>query len=378
MLIMDYWVISSISVFVIALSLTGIIIPQILLIAFRRKLFDEPDPRKIHKGTIPRLGGMAFMPSIFFAIACICGISMLFYEGTFSNELYKHTVNISFASCSLMLMFLVGLADDLIGVKYRAKFVVQIVAALFLVGASLSIDNLWGFLWIDELWAPLGWGLTILVAVYITNAINLIDGIDGLASGLSAVACLYYGIVFFTAQEYFYAFVAFATLGTLVPFFYYNVFGDPSKQEKIFMGDTGALTIGIIMTILSIRICHEGVGSSIGVNPLVVAFTPLIVPCFDVLRVYLHRIRYHRNPFLPDKCHIHHKLLALGVPKTWAMIFIVVSSIIFTMTNLLISKYIHVTILVAIDVAGYAGINILLTYYIHKRQRKLNNNEYYA
>ncbi len=373
---MNYWIVSSISVFVISLSLTGIIIPQILLIAFRRKLFDEPDPRKIHHGAIPRLGGMAFMPSIFFAIACISGIGMLFYDNEMSALLFRHTKEISFASCSLMLMFLVGLADDLIGVRYRAKFVVQIVAGLFLVVASLSIDNLWGFLLIDKMWAPLGWLLTVLVAVYITNAINLIDGIDGLASGLSAVACLYYGIVLFMAGDYFYGFVAFATLGTLVPFYYYNVFGHEEKQEKIFMGDTGALTIGLLMTILSIHICHNGIGLEQDMNPLVVAFTPLIVPCFDVLRVYLHRLRMHRNPFLPDKCHIHHKLLALGLRKTKAMVLIVVSSVLFTMINLGLSKILSVTWLVLLDVVGYALINILLTHFIRKREQLKSNKLY--
>lgn len=373
---MNYWIVSSISVFVISLSLTGIIIPQILLIAFRRNLFDEPDPRKIHHGAIPRLGGMAFMPSIFFAIACISGIGMLFYDNEMSALLFRHTKEISFASCSLMLMFLVGLADDLIGVRYRAKFVVQIVAGLFLVVASLSIDNLWGFLLIDKMWAPLGWLLTVLVAVYITNAINLIDGIDGLASGLSAVACLYYGIVLFMAGDYFYGFVAFATLGTLVPFYYYNVFGHEEKQEKIFMGDTGALTIGLLMTILSIHICHNGIGLECDMNPLVVAFTPLIVPCFDVLRVYLHRLRMHRNPFLPDKCHIHHKLLALGLRKTKAMVLIVVSSVLFTMINLGLSKFFGVTWLVVLDVVGYALINILLTHLIRKREQLKSSKLY--
>ena len=373
---MDYWIVSSISVFVISLSLTGIIIPQILLIAFRRKLFDEPDPRKIHHGAIPRLGGMAFMPSIFFSIACISGIGMLFYDQEMSALLFRHTKEISFASCSLMLMFLVGLADDLIGVRYRAKFVVQLVAGIFLVVASLSIDNLWGFLLINKMWAPLGWLLTILVAVYITNAINLIDGIDGLASGLSAVACLYYGTVLFMAGDYFYCFVAFATFGTLVPFYYYNVFGHEEKQEKIFMGDTGALTIGLLMTILSIHICHDGIGLANNMNPLVVAFTPLIVPCFDVLRVYLHRLRRHRNPFLPDKCHIHHKLLALGLRKTKAMVLIVVSSVLFTIINLGLSKFLGVTWLVSLDVVGYALINILLTKLIRKKEQHKSNKLY--
>ena len=112
-------------------------------------------------------------------------------------------------------------------------------------------------------------------------------------------------------------------------------------------------------------------------NPLVMAFTPLIIPCFDVLRVYLHRIRNHRNPFLPDRCHIHHKLLALGVPKTWAMLFIVFSAIMFTLVNILVSKYVSVTLLVVLDVVSYTAINILLTRLIRKRESKLNSCKLY-
>ena len=111
-------------------------------------------------------------------------------------------------------------------------------------------------------------------------------------------------------------------------------------------------------------------------NPLVVAFTPLIVPCFDVLRVYLHRLRMHRNPFLPDKCHIHHKLLALGLRKTKAMVLIVVSSVLFTMINLGLSKFLGVTWLVLLDVVGYALINILLTHFIRKREQLKSNKLY--
>lgn len=372
-----YWVISSVSVFVMSLSLTGIIIPQILLIAFRRKLFDEPDPRKTHQGAIPRLGGMAFMPSMYFAIACVMGLIWTFYQDEMSLEIVQQTKELSFASCASMLMYLIGMADDLIGVKYRAKFVVQIISGVFIVIASLSINNLWGFMGFFELWNPIGWALTVLVVVYITNAINLIDGIDGLASGLGAVACLYYGLVLFAEEQYIYSLIAFSVLGTLVPFYYYNVFGDSNKQEKIFMGDTGALTIGLVMAVLSMRICHEGLGLKYGINPLVMAFTPLIIPCFDVLRVYLHRIRNHRNPFLPDRCHIHHKLLALGVPKTWAMVFIVFSAIMFTLVNILVSKYVSVTLLVVLDVVSYTAINILLTRLIRKRESKLNSCKLY-
>jgi len=363
---------TSLAVFFISLALAGIIIPQILLIAFRKKLFDVPDKRKIHHGVVPRLGGIAFMPSIFFGIACVIGVSLSFHEGIVSEEFHSNEIQLAFASCALMLMFLVGLADDLIGVKYRAKFVFQIISALFLAIGGVAFYNLHGFMWLHHLPPVAAWTLTILVVVFITNSINLIDGIDGLASGLSAVALMFYGVVFYMIGQHVYAIISFATLGTLIPFFYYNVFGDPERQKKIFMGDTGALTIGIIISMLSIGMSSD---SSLleypDINPLVVAFSPLVLPCFDVIRVYLHRIRFHRNPFLPDKCHIHHKFLMLGMPQRRTMVLILMISICFVVVNLLLSPFMNVTFLVMIDLAIYGFGNILLTKVIHNYQKKL-------
>lgn len=368
---MDYWLIISISVFLISLILAGIIIPQILLIAFRKNLFDVPDERKIHKGVVPRLGGIAFMPSILFGIACILGVSLSFHDGIISDKFADYGMQLAFGSCALMLMFLVGMADDLIGVRYRAKFLIQIVSALFIVCGGFTLCNLHGFLGIYEMPEIFSWLLTILIVVYITNSINLIDGIDGLASGLSAVALMFYGIVFYMVDMYVYAIVSFATLGTLIPFFYYNVFGDPNRQKKIFMGDTGALTIGIIIAMLSIGLNKAPeINRYEDINPLVVAFSPLIIPCFDVLRVYLHRIRSHRNPFLPDKCHIHHKFLMLGIPQKMTMVMILMLSILFVFINLILSPLMNVTFLVIIDLAIYIVGNIILTNAIKRYQAR--------
>ena len=238
--------IECLAVFFISLLLAGIIIPQILLISFRKNLFDEIDERKIHQGRVPRLGGIAFMPSMIFSVACVTGVYCLLgiREGSMMSG---GAVPFSFGLCALMIMYLVGMADDLIGVRYSAKFVAQILAAGFLAMSGLTIDNLHGFCGIGQLPQWVAVPFTMLVVVFVTNAINLIDGIDGLASGLSSIAMLFYGWVMLCCGETPYAMVAFGLLGALIQFYYYNVFGNAKVGKKIFMGDTGALTTGIII-----------------------------------------------------------------------------------------------------------------------------------
>ena len=212
----------------------------------------------------------------------------------------------------------------------------------------------------------------MVVIVFIINAINLIDGIDGLASGLSAIALLFYGIAFYSVGEYLYAMIAASAMGTLIPFFYFNVFGDPAKRKKIFMGDTGALTIGVVLATMALKMNNlTPTIENIHANPLVLAFSPVIVPCLDVVRVYIHRILRHRNPFLPDKCHIHHKILATGLPQRVTMISILIVSACFIILNVLISPYMNVTILFILNLAIWTLSNMWLTYIIKRRQEKL-------
>lgn len=369
---MSSWTANVLSALIISIVLTGILIPQILLIAFRKQLFDVPDERKIHKGVVPRLGGIAFMPAIFLSIACITGVNYALFNGEVFLSLAHSVLPVSFGMCAVMMMYLVGMADDLIGVRYSAKFVVQIIAGVFIAASGLLIDNLHGFIGIHTLYTPVAWMLTILVVVFIVNAVNLIDGIDGLCSGLCGIALLFYGLVYLTSGDYTYSLIAFAGLGTLVPFFYYNVFGDARVGTKIFMGDTGALTTGISLCILSLRMCTLEQVGEISVNPIVLAFAPLIIPCFDVFRVYLHRLKRHANPFLPDKSHIHHKLLALGMKQRYAMITILLVSAVFIVSNALLSPYINVTWLVIIDIVVWVVVNMIITRAIRKREKRLN------
>lgn len=371
------WIYTDLAVFCVALLLTGIIIPQILLIAFRKNLFDEVDERKIHKGVVPRLGGIAFLPAIIFSICLVLSVNLSFGISDSSEVFAGHGLSIMYLLCAEMLMFLVGIADDLIGVRYKAKFVSQILAAIFVCASGAYIHNMEGVLWIEELPAWLGWCLSGFIVVYIVNAINLIDGIDGLASGLSGIALIFYGIVLAQAQEWVLSLVVWAQLGTLVPFFYYNVFGNPKKRKKIFMGDTGSLTVGMILSFIALNVTNiKTPDITTDYNQLVLAFSPLIIPAFDVVRVYFHRIRQHRNPFLPDKCHIHHKLLALGLNQGASLCAILLSAVLFMLVNVALSPYVSATWLLVGDVVLWLCGNILITRAIRKKEARTHTTLY--
>lgn len=368
-----FWAVNCVAVFTVCVLSAGVLIPQILLISFRRNLFDMPDERKIHQGAVPRLGGIAFKPVVFFSVALAIGVCQLLGYGDRLGEVMTESRSLAFGFCSIMVLYLIGMADDLIGIRYRAKFVVQIACGVMMIAAGMWIDDLHGLFLINDIPAWAGWPVTVLAVVFIINAINLIDGIDGLASGLCGVAMLFYGVIFLMANEHIYAVLAFATLGVLVPFFYYNVFGDARRGRKIFMGDTGSLTIGMMLCILSLKVCRSFPdGMTAGMpNVLVLAYSPLIIPCFDVVRVYLHRVRNGKNPFLPDRNHIHHKLLAAGMRQRTAMITIVSVSVLFTLCNILLSAYISVTLLLLADVLIWTVANIWLTRRIRHTDRKL-------
>lgn len=370
------WLLEGLAVFLVSLVLTGIIIPQILLIAFRKNLFDVLDERKIHKAAVPRLGGVAFMPSIIFSLCFVAAMEMMFNITPSASDPAcapdsSMALTMSFGICSIMLIYLVGMADDLVGVKYRAKFVAQILVGLMIAAGGARVDSLYGMLGIYELPTVISWGLTVFLVVFITNAINLIDGIDGLASGLSAIAMSFYAMAFMVLGLPMLADVAFAGLGALVPFFYYNVFGNPDKQKKIFMGDTGSLTIGLLLSFLSLALCRLPESSTVfGTNVLVAAFAPLAIPCLDVVRVFFHRVVRGHSPFLPDRVHIHHKILALGVPQRLAMISIVVCSGMLIGFNLWLGTLTGPFTVLAVDLALWVILNLDLTRAIRRCQAR--------
>lgn len=370
---MTTWIICCFLSTLLSVLFAGILIPQILLVSYRRKLFDMPDERKIHRGTVPRLGGIAFTPVILFSVSLLLGMSILMGNTDMENMMRINAQAISFGLCALLLMYLTGMSDDLIGVRYRAKFVVQIFCAVLLIGAGMYVNDLHGIIGLGHISPWFGIPLTILIVVYVVNAINLIDGIDGLASGLSSAAFIIYGTAFLMIGKPIFAMLSFACFGVLMQFFYYNVFGSAERKKKIFMGDTGSLTIGLLLAFLGLALLQWSPDKfpTFRTNPMILAVSPLIIPCFDVVRVFLHRVRRHGNPFLPDKTHIHHKMLAIGLNQHLAMVLIVVASITLSIANILLSRYIEVNLLLILDILLWTLANLWLTRHIRSRERRL-------
>lgn len=346
-------------IFLLSILLATVIIPRILFISYKKRLFDVPDSRKVHKTPIPRLGGLSFLPVILIALCSVTGIR--YYTNHPVDMLWASDLFIQylFLIVGLTLLYLVGVADDLVGVGYRYKFVIQILAALLFPLSGLWINDLGGLLGLHEIPAYIGMPLTVFLTVYITNAINLIDGIDGLASGLSSVALLVFGFLFMQKELWTYSMLAFATFGVLVPFFYYNVFGSAERARKIFMGDTGSLTLGYVLSFLAIKYSQYNPDvTPYTEGAFVIAFSTLIVPAFDVIRVVMVRVRSGKSPFEPDKNHIHHKFLAMGFTPRKAMITILLISCAFSAVNILLVPVVDNTVMLLADIAVWVGLNL--------------------
>lgn len=348
--------------FLVAVFMGWIITPQILLVAFRKRLFDSVGGRKTHSGIVPRLGGVVFVPVQCFLLV----LSMFFmYKLEITSYLQDPFIPFQFLllMIGLLILNMVGVIDDLIRINYRRKFVAQIVASSFLPLSGLWINDLYGLLGITTLSPWIGMPLTVFVAVFIINAVNLIDGIDGLCSGLVGMGALVFGFLFIYNAAWLHAVFAFITAGVLCPFFYYNVFGKSKGRQRIFMGDTGSLTLGLSMAFLAISYAmNNPLIKPFSEGAIVVSFATLIVPLFDVVRVV--RIRYfqHKPLFMPDQNHIHHKFLRVGMSHYVAMILILALALFFSFFNIVAVEYISNNIVIFIDIVLWIAFHLCLIY----------------
>ena len=348
-----------------------IIIPNILIISLRKRLFDEPDARKVHKRPVPRLGGVTFFPVIVFTLCTFTAIRIMAGFSPETDDPSQIVCEFLFLLGGLTLLYTVGIADDLVGVRYRKKFLVQILAATMFPLSGLYVNSFYGLFGIFQIPPGVGIPLTILLVVFITNAINLIDGIDGLASGLSMVALIIFGVLFIHFRYWSYALLAFVSVGVIIPFFSYNVFGNADRGRKIFMGDTGSLTLGFLLSFFVIK--YSMYDPSVRIlpmsSPVLVSFSVLMVPCLDVVRVVLRRARNHRALFMPDRSHIHHKFLAMGFSPRSAMITIQIMSACFCAFTMTAIHYINNTLVFLLDVAIWTALNMWFDKVIAKKEK---------
>ena len=352
-----------------------VIIPRILVISHKKRLYDVPDSRKVHTTPVPRLGGLSFFPVILMSMFLVIGFRLYFWDMGSSSLSFNMLYEYLFLFVGMTLLYLVGVYDDLVGVGYRYKFAVQIVSALLLVLSGNWFGSLGGLFGVYSVPAWVGIPVTVFIVVYITNAINLIDGIDGLASGLCSIALSVLSVIFFIRMQYVYALLAICTLGVLMPFWCYNVFGNANRGHKLFMGDAGSLTLGYVISFLIIHMSVTNEVSPTLSNPyMVIAFSTVLVPLLDVIRVVLHRLREHKNPFLPDKNHFHHKLLRTGMRVRMVMVCIIAISAFFILLNSSLAWRVDITYLFFLNLFCWSILHVGLNGLI-KRNRERKESE---
>lgn len=335
--------------------------------SYKKRLFDYADDRKVHKGAVPRLGGVVFTPCILLSIAAFYALSILLLGS--ESPAFALTYRMTLGIASLLLIYLEGISDDLLHVHYRVKFLVQFLCAILLALSGIWINNFYGLFGLWEVPAWFGMPFSVFLIVFVINAMNLIDGIDGLSSGIGIIALLFLGCLFVQSGSNASSLISFATVGVLITFFCYNVFGKVERGRKIFMGDCGSQTLGFLLALLVIRYSTLEPEKVMMENPLVASFSLIMIPCFDALRVMIGRMRRGVGPFLPDKTHIHHKLLALGMSQHVALLVILTLVLFFVILNLGLVKVLNVNIILVIDIVLWLLLQEWLTIEIARRKK---------
>lgn len=353
-------------VFLAAAAMSYVLLRVILHIAYKHHVFDYIDGRKVHRIAVPRLGGMAFAPTVATVMLGALALVSLHED---HRLLTADTYELLVCLAALFFIYVEGLADDLVGVNYKLKFLCQFACSAIVISSGVCLTNFAGLCGVGEVSLWIGIPFTWVLITFILNAQNLIDGIDGLCAGLAIFALLFFGLSFAAYGLVAYATLAFATLGAIFPFFFFNVFGRAERQKKIFMGDCGSQTIGLIMAILAVRLCQvDAPSESCLPPPLLIAFSLLIVPCLDALRVMLGRLRHHHGPFHPDKTHIHHKLLALGFNHRQAMAIIISTAAAYAALNyVLFLLGAGLTLIILLDLLLWTAMHLAITRIMRRR-----------
>ena len=278
-----------------------IAMPVVIRIAKAKGFVVRPNKRMSHTGEVPNIGGL----NICFSFI----LTYLFFE----FEQMNHN---QFFMIGLFAIMVIGFIDDILVLTPLSKLLGETLAGIALIGfADIRITHLHGIFGINEIGIIPSYLISLFILIAIINAVNLIDGIDGLASGLGILYCLFFAIYFGLVGEAGWSFIGIGMIGSLAVFFIYNVFGN---RDKIFMGDSGSLLLGYLLTAFVFRFCEINALGSIpaqfhmSASPAV-AICVLTVPIFDTIRVSITRIKKGLSPFQPDKNHIHHLLLRTGL-----------------------------------------------------------------
>ena len=335
--------------FLISFFITFFAIPKVILFAKKFRLSDQAGERSSHQGSIPVFGGIAIFLGIIFSIL-------------FCSYLW----NILFFIVSLSIVFFVGVIDDLLGLSPFKKLVGQIFAILIIVFfGGIKIDNMHGVLLVNELSPVISIIFTLFVVIVIINGFNLIDGVDGLASGVGLVSSFFFGILALMMDQIDIAIISFALMGSLLGFLRYNF-----HPAQIFMGDTGSLVVGMILSFLAINLIQNGfVYDKINYydkGPLM-AISFLSLPLFDSLRVFIVRASKGNGPLSAGRDHIHHALLDLGLGhKKTAIVLYLTSIFLIAISVFLLNMNLNLGIFILSAISYFL---LIIPFYILRKRK---------
>jgi len=329
--------------FILSFAVAILITPLVKKLAIKIGATDQPNKRKIHKDVMPRLGGLAIF------IGVIAGFLYLKPQSMYMTEVVIGAV----------IIIIVGILDDRFTLPAQYKFLGQLVAAIVVASSGLLISKLtvpfFGVIYLDYFSYP----VTVLWIVAITNAINLIDGLDGLAAGVSSIAMTSILIMAIADSQLVVIALCTILIGSSLGFLVHNFY-----PAKIFMGDTGALFLGYSISIISML----GLFKNITLFSFIIPIIVLAVPIFDTIFAIIRRFLNKRSIAAPDKLHLHYCLVDLGFSHRAAVLVIYffsacfgLSAIIFSNATLWLSLLILIVLLLAIqviaEIVGLIGMN---------------------
>lgn len=330
-----------------AFAVAALIFPVLIKILSGKKVFDAPGEHKIHKRLVPKMGGISILLGAVFSI--LIGLPFAAW-GSFK-----------FFFISVALMFITGLRDDILTLSPNEKLVGQILPIILLVvfGDTL-LTSFYGTVFQGfDFPLPLAWLITVFTVVILTNAYNLIDGIDGLAGTVAVISMACFGIWFFIIGQTYIALIALAFLGAIFAFLFFNW-----QPSRIFMGDTGTMVIGLVLSFLAIKFINMNYSlpeshpykfrSSIGT-----AICVLVIPIFDTLRVIIIRLMKRQSPFRADHNHFHHVILSLGFSHASTVSLIAIANLIFAGTAIILKNHGDTVILPVVG-SGCIIISLIL------------------
>jgi len=365
-------VLTQILVFITSFLVVLVSTPSLIKVAKMKQLVDEPgDERKLHTRRVPTIGGIILFGATVFSFS-------LWFPNDYISDFEKlnSSVNVfKYLIATLTLLFFIGIKDDIVGTAAIKKLMANILVGLILVlMADIRLTSLHGIFGIREIpyWASVF--LSLFTYIVIMNSINLIDGVDGLASGIGVIICLSFGLWFLIAGQLVMASLSFALGGSLLAFLIFNF-----SPAKIFMGDSGSLTIGIIVAIMTITLIEFNPSEIqgrilIGISKPVFAISVLIFPLFDTLRIFIYRAVRGVSPFEADRNHIHHRLLDLGFSHRQTVLILYAANVLIILLCIALKNFDSSASLII--VAGVSAILSQIPFFVNKHKKKKGKDKF--